>query len=447
MHPDESADSIEQRLVLAGKLKPPRLRHVMDRPRLLRLASPANKHKLVLMCAGPGYGKTTLMAQMTRFYPGRNVWYQIDGLDKDPAVFLRHLIAGVSQVCEGVGKRSLSRLEASSDAGQEGTNILGVLADEIREELETPLVICFDDFHLFYGMRFATDFLSCLIGELPSGCTVIIASRTRLRLRLGRLRSQGAVLEIGTRDLQFSMEELKELLSETWGINISEDTLPGLYRSTEGWAAGLVLIEDHLRSGDAVPEMFSGHKVKRKVYEYLVEEVLSRQSDRLRSLLKKSALIDPVDPSICQKALGVKDAPALLAKAEITNLFTTRVGDTKLYRFHPLFREILLARLKENAGENGVQEMRARFGSTFEKAGELKKAIGQYLNSNNHQKAISLIEATGTDMLKKGEHVTLGRWLDALEEMDAPLSPTMKMYRGQILLLEGKPREALKRLN
>lgn len=427
--------------LLASKLKPPRLRYVLDRPRLLRLATPAEKQSLVLICAGPGFGKTTLMAQIARYHPGGSVWYQVDSLDRDPAVFLRHLILGISQACGGeVCKRSMSRLREASDAGREGVSVLAVLADELGEKLDTPLAICFDDFHLFDGTVFAAEFMKCLIAELPHQCTVYISSRTQPRIKLGRMRSQGLVLEVASGDLQFSRKELEKLLSETWDLKADAETLALLHKNTEGWAAGLVLAEDHLRSGNAVPELFSGRKVRRNVYEYLAEEVLGRQSEQLRDLLEKSALINPVDPHICQKALGAADAPALLAAAEKMNLFTTQVGDSDLYRYHPLFRKNLLARLNERLGAGEIQELRARFGAAFEGEGEKKQAVEQYLKSGQEQKAAGLIEDIGRGMIKGGEHVTLERWLHDLRES---LSPALEMYRGKLLLLAGKPQDSL----
>lgn len=427
---------------LASKLKPPRLRYVLERPRLLRMATPVGKQKLVFICAGPGFGKTTLMAQVARYYPGNSVWYQIDSLDHDPAVFLRHLISGIRQACfgSGIGERSMSRLREASDASQEGVSVVAVLVDELAEKLETPLAICFDDFHLFDGVEFASRFMECLLEEMPDNCTVFICSRTGPGFKLGRMRSRGMLLEVGSRDLQFSREELNELLAETWDLQVDDKTLTQLHKNTDGWAAGLVLVEDHLRSGTEVPELFSGRKVRQHVYEYLAEEVLGRQSERLKDLLEKSALIAPVDPHICQRALGVKDAPALLAHAEKMNLFTTRVGDSKLYRYHPLFRENLLARLEERLGAAAIRELRTSFGAAYESAGNKKEAVEQYLRSGQEQKAVDLIEDVGKEMIKSGEQVTLHRWLDVLHDH---LSPTLKIYQGRLLILEGKTQQAL----
>lgn len=429
--------------MLPGKLNPPRLRYVSERPRLLRLATPAERQKLVLICAGAGFGKTTLMAQLARYYPGRYVWYQIDNLDRDPAVFLRHLIMGVSHACEGVGERSTARLAESSNAGEEGASVLAVLAEELKDKLETPLAICFDDFHFFDGVDFAAPLVDSLITDLPHQCTVYINSRTVPALQMGRMRSQGTVLELGAEDLQFSLDELKELMSDTWNLQVDEETFSQLHKNTEGWPAGLVLMEEHLRSGNEVPEIICGTKIRRKVYEYLAEEVLNRQSEDLQRLLETSALINPVDPAICQTALGFTDAPALLSTAEKMNLFTSRLGDSDLYRYHPLFREFLLARLREKLSSSEVEDLRSHLGAAFEAAGNVKKAVEQYLKSGKHDKAIPLMEDLGEEMLNNGEYITLERWFSHFE---GPLPQALEIYRGRLLLLAGKPYEALNRL-
>lgn len=430
--------------LLTGKLKPPKLRQVLARPRLLESKLPGERYKLVIICAGAGYGKTTLMAQMADALPGQSLWYQIDSLDKDPAVFLRHLIEGVSLVLEGVGSRSLERLSEAKDFNVEGESVLAILASEISESASEPLTFFFDDYHLFDNVDLFAKLIDSFITRLPERAAVVLASRTKPKLPIARLRSQGLVGEIHEQDLCFSLAETKDLLLNIWGLELEADTLSHLYKKTEGWAAGLVLMEDQLKSGSNLPELFSQQKtVRGHVYEYLAEEVLSRQLPELRDLLIQCSLIDPVDPAICRAALAIEDTGELLGLAEQLNLFTTSIGDTGLFRFHPLFREYLQVRLAER-GEEGVRELHGRYGRAYEEAGDKRKAVDHFLAGEFYQDAIRNIVDINQSMLDEGQYVTLAGWLNELKGQELP--PELLICQSEVELASGNFQQALQKV-
>lgn len=429
---------------LTSKLRPPQLRHVLERPRLLKIASPLSEEQLLLICAGPGYGKTTLMAQMAKYHPGASVWYQVDSLDQDIAFFVKHLILGVSQACNGIGGRSASQLVQAGDIRQECRFILSTLMDELREQLETPLMLCFDDFHLVEKADYLEWLIPFLVEELPANCDICIATRSLKNTAAGKLRARGLVKEITAHDLQFSFEEVRELLTDSWKMPFDESVLPQLLKTTEGWAAGLVLAEEHLRSGKVMPEIISGSKIKTGVYQYMAEEALGRLSDRIRTVLENCSLTDPIDPAICEAAFDCADVTAALATAERLNLFTARLDDTNLFRFHPMFRDFLLGTLFERVGESGVHSLRSCLGAAFEAANQKKQAVDQFLGASHIEKAIGLIECIGSEMLNDGEYLALSQFLGVI-----PKSMNKKIfsiYEGQLALAMGHPRTALKLL-
>lgn len=441
-----SGKTIDRKMtpVLSGKLRPPRLHNVLARPRLLEMAAIPGKRGVVSICAGPGFGKTTLMAQLAETLPGGRVWYQIDSLDRDPAMFLRHFIVAITAVCETAGGRAMSRLESSDDIHQDGVNVLGVLADGLKEGLKEPMTIYFDDFYLLDDADFASRFLGFFIENLPPAVMVVISSRTRPNLEVGRAHSRKVVYEIGEDDLKFSSAELEELVKDTWRLDIASDGFRQLYKNTEGWAAGLVLLEDYLKGGGDIPELFARKHIRQNIYELLAEEVLHRQPGEMQNLLLQSSLLETVDPAICNEALGIDDAGRLFANAENRNLFTTRMEDTGYFRFHPLFREFLRARLTENSGAQKVKALHGRFAQAFEAAGDHENAVEHYLAADDKNDAIRLIEELGEKMLDNGEYMTLGRWLDGLKEAD--ISPALGVYRGRILMAKGKMTEAVSSL-
>ena len=427
--------------VVTGKLRPPRLRQILPRPRLLEMAGLESRPKLVTICAGAGYGKTTMMAQLAESLPYRWMWYQLDDLDHDPAIFIRHLITGVQLSLEGAGERSLERLEGVTDLKQEGKYVLRVLTDEIGEHLRDGFSIFFDDFHVFEEAPFAKGFIDCLVKHLPPGASVILASRRKPKLNLMPLRSKRSIRDIGRQDLQLSRSEFKQLVESTWNYAIPEGSMKQIYDHTEGWVTGLVLLENYLKSNRELPELFTkGKKIRRHVYEYLAEEVLNRYS-YLRQLLLKCSLIDPIDAAICDESMGIDDSVKLLAQAASLNLFVTDLGGGRFYRFHPLFREFLLARIGEELSNEELNRLRLRFGKAFERAGETKKAVEQYLAGGFFQQAGSCIEPIWKRMINEGQFETLDRWTGQLPP--ERLTAVLMICRGEAIMYQGKIEQAL----
>ncbi|MHB9112740.1 MAG: LuxR C-terminal-related transcriptional regulator [Thermoleophilia bacterium] len=438
--PDLEEQEKSQKAVLESKLRPPRLRNVLERPRLLKQQESGGAPRVINICAGPGFGKTTLMAQMAREFSGNRIWYQVDGLDRDPAVFLRHMISGFSHACGFDGTRARSRLGDVTDFSTESESVLAVLLDELGEHSQAPLMLCFDDYHLFNDAVHASRLVEYLIKNLPEQSCIAITTRNYPELSLGRLRSQSALLDLKDEDLQFSLDELSRL-TDTWDIHVSATALEKVYKSTEGWPAGMVLSESFLRSGSEMPDLFSHRRMQQNVYEYLAEEVLNNQPADMQELLIRVALIDPVDPVICEAALNVTGVSEMLAEAEQRNLFTSRLDDSDLFRYHPLFRDFLLSRMVIQAGKEELNNLRVSFAEAFIAAGNDHQAIELYLAAGQLPPAMALIEKIGDEMLNTAEYATLEKWIDTLNEDE--LTPALQIQRARILMSVGKFRRAL----
>lgn len=445
MTTESTTTTEEMPVLLTGKLRPPLLHRVLVRKRLLKLAEGEEQNRIAIICAGPGYGKTTLMAHLAKAHPGTAVWYQVDGLDTDPAIFLRNVIQGVVQAASDaipdLGQRATARLEGASNIEAEGESILGVLADEISEKVREPLLLCLDDYHLLAESATANRLIGFLARQGPEQLRLVLTSRMKPRLALGRLRSQGKVAEIGEGELRFTFAELKELLGSTWEMDLPTAAVRQLHENTEGWAASFVLAENLLKQGDTVPELFAGSVIRKNIYEYLAEEVLSRQPKKLRDFLTRSSLIDPVDPEVCRQALARDDSGKMLEAAEDNNLFTSRIEGTGLFRYHPLFREFLQEQLRET-GEAAVLQLHVEYAGVFESIGKPESAIEHYFAGGVLQKATGLLAEIGSDLIASGKYATLEKWLELIPEGEGPAA--IDVYRGEVLLLKGDVAEARK---
>ena len=113
---------------------------------------------------------------------------------------------------------------------------------------------------------------------------LVISSRIDPPLPLARLRARGQITEINAADLSFTREEAVSFLKDTMGLNLADEDVAALEERTEGWIAGLPLAALSMRDREDIPgfvRAFSGSH--RDVLDFLAEEVLERQSERVRA--------------------------------------------------------------------------------------------------------------------------------------------------------------------
>jgi len=439
--PHESAGSAELRQpVLASKLNPPRLRNVLTRTRLIQLAR-LEKKRLLTICAGPGYGKTTLMAQLAELHDGPKVWYQVDHFDRDPAVFLRHLITGISHACDGIGKRSLIRLSEANNIEEEAESILAVLIDEMGEGLGKPLMICIDDYGLIDSTEYAHKILGYLILNLHGESSVLLTSRSYPNLSQIRIKSHGSIQEISEEDLRFSIVELNELLIETWAIQISRTEIGQLNDWLEGWASGLVLLESYLRIGGDMTTLISMRRVQQNIFEYLAEEVFEVQSEDIKKTLMYSSLMEIIEPELFEIAFKINNVSSQFIYVEKNNLFTVEIEGTGKYRQHPLFRKYLSQRLCNYLNESEIANLRFNLAKEFESRNKYIEAIQQYFLAGSKKDVTKIMEDIGSELVSNGEHITLKAWLDRIGKNC--LTPILKVHLGKCYMALGKPEHAL----
>src|SRR5215471_8452989 len=210
---------------------------LIDRLRL------AGSCPLVSVVAPAGYGKTTLLSQWAEGDGHAFAWVSVDETDNDPKVLLTYIAEALDAI-EPLSGRVFDALvsPASSVPG----SVVPRLGSAFSS-MATPVVLVLDDVHLLHDWECRTA-LSMLADHVPHGSQLALAGRAEPPLRIGRLRAEGKILEIGPGDLSLTCEEASWLLRAA-EVALAEDEVAELHRRTEGWAAGLYLAALYLREG------------------------------------------------------------------------------------------------------------------------------------------------------------------------------------------------------
>jgi LuxR family transcriptional regulator, maltose regulon positive regulatory protein len=192
--------------------------------------------------------------------------------------------------------------------------------------------------------------LELLVLRAPPALRFVLAARHDVRLGLHRLRLEGGLAEIREPDLRFTVAEARELFGAA-GVQLREPGL--LVERTEGWAAGLRLAALSL-AGGADPERFEAEfsGSERTVAEYLLAEVLERQSEQVRRLLLRTSVLERVNGELADLLAGGSGGERVLQDLEQANAFVVALDPGRSwFRYHHLFADLLQLELRRTAPE------------------------------------------------------------------------------------------------
>ena len=422
--------------VLATKLYAPLSQPgVVPRPRLTEWLNEGLHRKLTLISAPAGSGKTTLVGEWVAGVERPAAWLSLDEGDNDPTRFLPYLVAALQTVAPDIGESVLGVLGSPQPPPTE--SLLTALLNETTT-VPDDFVLVLDDYH-FVDARAIDDALVFLLEHLPPRMHLVIATREDPYLPLARLRARGQLTELRASDLRFTLSEAAEFLNSVMGLGLSAEDIAALESRTEGWIAGLQLAALSMRGREDVAgfiRAFTGSH--RFVLDYLVEEVLQRQPERIRSFLLQTSILDRLSGPLCDTLTGGKDGRGMLEALERGNLFVFPLDDERQwYRYHHLFADVLQARLmQEQPGH--APPLHQRASGWYEQNGLLSDAIRHALAAEDFERAADLVELAWPAMRRSRQEATLLGWLKALPNELVHFRPVLSVGYASALMSSGK---------
>jgi LuxR family maltose regulon positive regulatory protein len=305
----------------------------------------AEAERVVQLSAPAGSGKTVLMRSWIAEagLAPRTAWVSVASEDRDPQGFW----ISVANALRGTAAGSTLVRPLTGVPGLDGWAVVERLLRDLAA-LEDRLWLVIDDAQLLGPGRVLPQ-LELLLLRAPPELRVVLATRHDLRLGLHRLRLDGEVTDIRLADLRFSRAEARALLRAT-GVEPSEETLTRLHERTEGWAAGLRLAALSL-AGHPDPERFAAEfsGTDRTVAEFLLAEVLNRQSAEVRRLLVRTSVLERVSGPLADELTGNSGGERILQDLEQAGAFVVSLdAGRSWFRYHRLFADLLQLELRRS---------------------------------------------------------------------------------------------------
>ena len=309
-------------------------------------------------------------------------------------------------------------------------NDLGAVAGDI--------VLVLDDYHVI-DAREVQDGMAFLLDHLPPRLHLVIASRADPALPLARLRARGELVEIRAADLRFTPDEAAAYLNEVMGLQLTARDVAALEGRTEGWIAALQLAALSMQGRDDVAGFIAGFAGDdRYVVDYLVEEVLQRQPDRVQAFLLQTSILGRLSGPLCDAVTGQDGGKAMLEALDRGNLFLVPLDDRRRwYRYHHLFADVLQARLLDEQPDQ-VPDLHRRASAWYEQNGERSEAIGHALAAEDFERAADLVELAIPAMRRTRQEATVRGWLEALPDEVVRVRPVLSVGFAGALLSGGE---------
>lgn len=433
--------SIPETLLTTKFHLPPQHAEIVSRPHLIERLNTITPGKLALVTAPAGFGKTTLVADwinnlLPESYQGRVAWLSLDNADNAPLQFWSYVIATIQRVSPSLGRTLLPSLLAAAPLPPI-ESLLTALINEITLDGQ-PLLLGLDDYHEITNPEIHRA-IAFLVENLSPNLYLVILSREDMPFSVSRYRVSGKLIEIRAADLRFSQAESAAFFNDLLSMALSSDDIQDLNTRTEGWVAGLQLAALSLKSTDdksAFIQAFKGSH--RFLTDYLIDEVLSRQTPTIQQFLWRTAILDRFCVEVCDELTGSGNSHEVLRHLEQANLFIIPLDDERRwFRYHHLFAEFLRLRLYEHEKQK-IDELYQRSIQWFKQAGLLREALQYALKAQDYEQAVELMDTLAPEILEHDNHMLLIQWAAELPLALAAQQPLLCAYVGWAYLLSGQ---------
>ena len=435
--------------VLATKLYiPPTRPQLVPRPRLIERLNDGLQVTpgVTLISAPAGFGKTTLLSEWAAGCTRPVGWVSLDEGDNDPARFVTYLVTALQTVTEHFGERVLATLQSPQLPPL--NSILTTLLNEIVT-ISDNFVLILDDYHAI-DTKAVDQALTFFLEHQPPQMHLVIATREDPDLPLARLRARGQLTELRAADLRFTLLEAAEFLNHVMGLQLSEQDIAALETRTEGWIAGLQLaalsMQGHQDIESFIQSFTGSHHF---VMDYLVEEVLHRQPERIQTFLLHTSILHRLCGPLCDAILLDASASGqeTLEYLERANLFLIPLDNERhWYRYHHLFADLLRQRLNQNivspagAGdrESRLNELHIRASQWYEDNGLDIEAFQHAAAANDIDRAARLVQEKGLPLHSSTAMAPVLKWLASLPADVLQARPSLWVTHAALLLATGQ---------
>jgi LuxR family maltose regulon positive regulatory protein len=430
--------------LLATKIRiPPLRRSIVNRSQLIQRLNDgiSQNHRLTLVSAPAGYGKSTLLSEWVSQLDIPVAWLSLEKGENTPTHFWNYFGAALDTIphlrkagiCESLFQAFLSPQPPLMDI------LLTNLINELTK-LTSGALLVLDDLHAITEGQIHHD-LIFLIDHLPqtaSSLHLVVASRMDPPWPLARWRARGEINEIRASDLRFNLDEIGSFLSGVMELTLTAVDISELEERTEGWIAGLQMAALSMHGKEDIAGFLEGFTGSHRfVLDYLLDEVLAQQDPRILDFLLKTSILDRLCDSLCNAVTQYQDCQATLLQLEKANMFLIALDDERRwYRYHHLFSDLLRNQLNQK-NHDLVPELHHRASEWYWRNYYLFEAISHAIEAGDYELAADIVEHNIIAFKDHDKLPEIVHWLEMFPEPFLCTHPWLCVAKSWVLAYLG----------
>jgi ATP/maltotriose-dependent transcriptional regulator MalT/DNA-binding SARP family transcriptional activator len=401
---------------------------VIHRQRLLDVLAGLGAKQVVTVAAPAGFGKTTLLADYAAAQEYPALWYTLDERDAEPWTFFAHFLAAGRRCFPDFG------IGLDPEDGEDiGAAILTDLLVKACASVSQSICVILDDVQcLSYASPELAKGVDGWLKRLPDGSRLVLSGTSMPFPVLPKMAVQQELLSIGSGELEFTCDEVVQLLRETAGQELSLDEAQHLADVTGGWAAALVVLGQRMKAGEK-PGSLEYLRSTDVLYQYICNEQFETLPEATREFLLGSAVLLAQDVPTVNELLGIKDAQQKLETLVADNLLCVPDGENPdTYRYHRLFRAFLVSHLRFTDPDR-FHELSLEAATINERALKWEAALYHVIQAGGWDRIVEIIEKVGPRMFEEGRFDALAEWLEGVPDEAVAAEPRLLLWRARSL--------------
>ena len=378
--------------------------------------------KLIIVEAGAGWGKTTLLTSYATALKHPYVWYTLSEKDRDPDLFLMHLYERIGRISSGMLSERRFTVEDVYSGKLDWISFGGNLLNSISRIYPRKLIVFLDDYHVVDQNEDLQRFFDDFIEQAPLNMQFIVSTRYLADSLLSKHKTYGQVFEVGADGLAFSYEECRLFFKQSYNVILPEEDVYELIPYTSGWPLAMRLIGEEMKSNDDLSSLngrWAGRQIN--IDEYFEGQVMKGISPELKQVILESAIFESIDSDICRDILNWTDSEDILEQLFKQGLFLDRL-ETKGqkhplgYHYHALFRQFLLDQLEQKTAPQNIKAINIRAGEYFVNKNRWAEALAHFIKAEAYEKSADVLVNAVAEIMSKGTARTLLYWINQLPQ-------------------------------
>jgi DNA-binding SARP family transcriptional activator len=410
-----------------AKITKPSVSGVYQRERLVHLLDEGLRRPLVWVSGPAGSGKTTLVSSYLDARKLPCLWYLLDEGDSDPATFFYYLGAAATKPA-ALDQKPLPLLTPEY---LQGIPIFTKrFFERLCEGLKPPFALVFDNYQDVPENSMFHDMIVHGLEAIPEGITIILVSRKEPPPPFARLRANNKMAFAGWDEIRSTLDESREIVRIHGGSSLTDASLEELYRKTQGWMAGLVLLMEGAK-GANIDQAAISKLTTETIFDYFASEIFEKTESTIQEFLLKTSLLPSLTATMAEKLTHIKTSEQVLSRLYKNHYFIEmRAQHDPVYHYHPLFREFLLSKVKSLYAREEISAILQNAAALLEESGHVEHAALLLRNADDRQGLVALVLRHAESLHKQGRGRTILDWIESLPENIVNVTPWLLYWMG-----------------